>query len=35
MRKMRGVELIDRTGRSDPDAARDVVARLDENAGLT
>jgi tRNA dimethylallyltransferase len=33
MRKMRGVELIDRTGRSDPDIAREVVARLDENAG--
>jgi tRNA dimethylallyltransferase len=32
MRKMRGVELIDRTGRSDADVAREVVARLGENA---
>jgi tRNA dimethylallyltransferase len=32
MRKMPGVEVIDRTGRSDPDVAREVVARLGENA---
>ena len=33
MRKMQDVELIDRTGRSDADVARDVVARLGENGG--
>jgi tRNA dimethylallyltransferase len=31
MRKMPGVELIDRTRRSDVDVAREVVARLGEN----
>jgi tRNA dimethylallyltransferase len=32
MRKMPGIEVIDRTGRSDADVAREVVARLGENA---
>ena len=31
MRKMRGVELIDRTGRSDDDVAREIVPALGDN----
>ena len=32
MRKMRGVELIDRTGLDDASVAEQIVGRLDENA---
>ena len=33
MRKMPGVELIDRTGRGDGSVAEQIVGRLDENGG--
>ena len=33
MRKMPGVELINRTGRDDGSVAEEIVGRLDDNGG--